>query len=281
MTITAQQLLAAAPRAHSEIVAGIVDRADAVFAKYGVVTPNRVLGFLSTALEESGGFTALMENLNYSAERACQIFPGKFPTVESAAPYAFQPEKFADRVYGGRMGNVGPDDGWRFRGQGLIQITGHDNFAMLARLTGLPLLDTPSMVTSADHMLECSVALFVQYPEILAYCDEGDWQAVWALVGSGRANGPVINLGNHQQALAALQRAGIGYSEGPATSSGYAVGTVKWAQYELTKAGFDTYGVDGWWGPNSRKALNDFETSKGLPVDNGILSAETIKALTE
>ena len=280
MTITAAQILAAAPRAHPEIVAGIVDHADAVFTKYGLITSNRVLGFLSTALEESGGFTALTECLCYSAERAHEVFPRKFPTAESAAPYALQPEKFANFVYGGRMGNVGPDDGWRFRGQGLIQITGHDNFASLAKKTGLPLLDTPAMVTSSDNMLECSVALFVEYPDILSYCDDGDWHAVWALVGSGRANGPIINLANHDAALAALLRAGIG-AIGPATSSGYAIGTSGWAQERLTAAGFDPQGVDGSWGGASRKALREFEAAKGLTVDAGILGPETIGALAK
>jgi len=280
MTITAAQILAAAPRAHPEIVAGIVDHADAVFTKYGLITSNRVLGFLSTALEESGGFTALTECLCYSAERAHEVFPRKFPTAESAAPYALQPEKFANFVYGGRMGNVGPDDGWRFRGQGLIQITGHDNFASLAKKTGLPLLDTPAMVTASDHMLECSVALFVEYPDILSYCDDGDWHAVWALVGSGRANGPIINLANHDAALAALLRAGIG-AIGPATSSGYAIGTSGWAQERLLAAGFDPQGVDGSWGGASRKALREFEAAKGLTVDAGILGPETIAALSK
>jgi predicted chitinase len=251
-----------------------------VFTKYGLITSNRVLGFLSTALEESGGFTALTECLCYSAERAHEVFPRKFPTAESAAPYALQPEKFANFVYGGRMGNVGPDDGWRFRGQGLIQITGHDNFASLAKKTGLPLLDTPAMVTASDHMLECSVALFVEYPDILSYCDDGDWHAVWALVGSGRANGPIINLANHDAALAALLRAGIG-AIGPATSSGYAIGTSGWAQERLLAAGFDPQGVDGSWGGASRKALREFEAAKGLTVDAGILGPETIGALAK
>jgi putative chitinase len=277
MTLTTQQILAAAPNAHPDIVVGIVAHWDEVSTKWGLTTGNRALGFLSTAYEESGGFTVLSENLNYSATRACQIFPSKFPTTASAAPYAYQPEKFADRVYGGRMGNTGPDDGWRYRGQGLIQITGHDNFAMLEKLTGLPLLQTPSMATSDDHLLECSVALFARYPGILTYCDEGDWNAVWALVGSGRPNGPVINLANHQAALAALQRAGIG-AEVP-HESGWGVGSAGWAQSQLVEAGFDPKGVDGVWGRASMAALREFEIAKNLTVDEGLLGPETISAL--
>jgi putative chitinase len=205
--LTTQQLLAAAPHARPDIVEAIVSQAPVVFAKYNLSNRNRVVGFLSTAIEESGGLTVLSENLNYSASRARVVFPAIFPTVEAAAPYAFQPEKFANRVYGGRMGNAGPDDGWRYRGQGLIQITGHDNFVYLQRLTGLPVVETPAMATSPEHLLECSVALFAAYPGILTYCDGANWRAVWALVGSGRATGPVINFANHEAALLAVERA--------------------------------------------------------------------------
>lgn len=208
MDITASQILSAAPHVLPHIVAAIVDHAPVVFPKYGITTRNRALGFLSTAYEESGGFTVLTENLSYSAARARAVFPGIFPTVDSAVPYAYQPEKFANKVYDGRMGNaLGSDDGWLFRGQGPIQTTGRNNFTALAKATGLPLLETPAMVTSDDHMLECAVALFLMYPFILTYADEARWSAVWALVGSGRATGPVINFQNHENALLVLEKA--------------------------------------------------------------------------
>ncbi len=205
--ITADQLCKAAPSADPKIVDAIVSRADNVFTKYALTTLARVWGFLSVALEETGDLRVLSEVLNYSAPRAKEIFPQIFPTVESAAPYANNPEAFANKVYGGRMGNVNPGDGWRYRGQGLIQITGHDNFALLESLTKLPLLANPEMVTSPDHMLECAVALFARYEGILDCADNGNWRAVWAFVGSGRATGEVINLSNHEAALARVQAA--------------------------------------------------------------------------
>jgi putative chitinase len=208
MIIQPEQIAAAAPHAPAHIVTAIAANASAVFAKYAITTRNRQLGFLSTCSEESGGFTTLVEDDNYSAARAHQIFPSIFPTVAAAEPYAFQPEKFANKVYDGRMGNApGSDDGWRYRGQGLIQTTGRSNFTALAKATGLPLVETPAMVTSDDHLLECAVALFVMFPGILTYCDEANWRAVWAMVGSGRASGPVVNFANHEAALAALQKA--------------------------------------------------------------------------
>jgi putative chitinase len=205
--IIADQLRKAAPSGNSKIVDAIASHADDVFTKYKLITLARVWGFLSVALEETGGLKVLSENLNYSAARAHQIFPRLFPTVQSAAPYANNPEAFANKVYGGRMGNVNPGDGWRYRGQGLIQITGHDNFVLLEHLTKLPLLANPEMVTSPEHMLECSAALFAHYAGIYDYADRGNWHAVWALVGSGRATGVVINLSNHEAALAKAQAA--------------------------------------------------------------------------
>ena len=206
ITVTADQLRRAAPAGDPNIIAAIAATSGAVFAKYALSNRNRALGFLSTCLEESG-FKTLSENLMYSAERAHQVFPREFPTIDSAYPYAYRPQEFADKVYGGRMGNIGANSGWLYRGQGLDQITGEDNFKLIARLTGLDLVNHPELVTSPEHMLECAAALFAQYPGIMAYCDAGAFSHVWALVGTGRANGGVINLSNHEAALAALEGA--------------------------------------------------------------------------
>jgi putative chitinase len=205
MLVTAEQLRRAAPNGDLGIINAIAAASNVVFQKYSLFSRNRILGFLSTCLEESQ-FKTLSENLNYSAERAHEVFPREFPTVASAEPYAHNPQAFANKVYGGRLGNIGPNAGWLYRGQGLDQITGEDNFRLLARLTGLDLIAHPEIVTSPEHMLECAAALFCQYPGILAYCDASAWNHVWALVGAGRASAPVINLGNHQAALAALEK---------------------------------------------------------------------------
>lgn len=204
--VTAAQLHAAAPQGDPRIIAAIAAASASVFGKYGINNRNRVWGFLSTIIEESN-LKTLSENLNYSAERAHQVFPHEFPTVESAKPFAHNPQAFANKVYGGRMGNIEPNAGWLYRGQGLDQITGENNFQLLSRLTGLNLVSHPELVTSPRHMLECAVALFTQYPGILAYCDRGAFLHVWALVGTGRSNGSVINLVNHKAALVAVQKA--------------------------------------------------------------------------
>jgi putative chitinase len=84
---------------------------------------------LAEVYHETGGqMQPVEENLNYSAKRLTQVWPGRFPTIDSAKPYANNPQRLANKVYGGRMGNTGPNDGWLFRGRGLPQITGRDNY---------------------------------------------------------------------------------------------------------------------------------------------------------
>ncbi|MCK3780472.1 chitinase [Ensifer sesbaniae] len=96
----------------------------------GKVIDNRYLAYmLATVFHETGGtMQPVTENLNYSAERLTQVWPSRFPTIASAKPFARNPRKLANKVYGGRMGNTGPDDGWLYRGRGLPQITGKENY---------------------------------------------------------------------------------------------------------------------------------------------------------
>jgi putative chitinase len=112
-----------------------VDSMNNVFPKYEINTPNRIAAFLAQCGYESGGWNVFEENLNYSAERLMVIFIKYFPTKELANDYARQPQKIANRVYGGRLGN-GPEesgDGWLYRGRGPIQLTGKNNYREFAK----------------------------------------------------------------------------------------------------------------------------------------------------
>ena len=93
-------------------------------------TPFRHLAaILAEAYHETGGrMQPVEENLNYSARRMMQVWPRRFPTIASTEPYAGKPQALANKVYGGRLGNVSPGDGWRYRGRGLAQITGRVNY---------------------------------------------------------------------------------------------------------------------------------------------------------
>lgn len=119
--------------------------------------PQDLPSFLGQVLHESGMLERTEENLNYSAARIAQVWPRRFASVQDAQPYAHRPQALANKVYGGRLGNTAPDDGWRYRGRGLIQITGKNNYALLEHLSGLPLLREPDLLCQPDAALRASV----------------------------------------------------------------------------------------------------------------------------
>lgn len=106
---------------------------DAAIGTYHLNSLLRQAHFLAQIAHESGGFTHLVENLNYSAVRLQQIFPKYFPSVNIAAAYEHKPEMIANRVYANRMGNGSEEsgDGWKYKGRGLIQLTGKENYKRL------------------------------------------------------------------------------------------------------------------------------------------------------
>ena len=107
---------------------------NAILPEYGINTPERVAAFVAQCAHESGNFRFLTENLNYKAESLVKVFPKYFKTLDEARAYERQPEKIANKIYANRMGNSdeASGDGWRYRGRGLIQLTGHDNYAFFA-----------------------------------------------------------------------------------------------------------------------------------------------------
>ena len=117
-----------------------------VFVKYDLDTPKRQAAFIGQCAVESANFTRLQENLNYSAQRLTQVWPSRFPNISMAEPYANNPEKLADFVYAGRMGNLQDGDGWKFHGRGLIQLTGRENYANCGSGIGVDLIDNPDLL---------------------------------------------------------------------------------------------------------------------------------------
>lgn len=120
------------------------------FAAAGITTPLRLAHYLAQSSVETLGFTRLVENLNYTAERIRQVWPSRFASVAAAAPYARNPQALANKVYGGRFGNTQPGDGWKFRGRGTKMTTFHDNYADLQNATGMNVLDDPDQLADPD-----------------------------------------------------------------------------------------------------------------------------------
>lgn len=109
--------------------------------RFQIDTPARAAMFLAQISHESLHLTRTEENLSYSAKRLMAVWPSRFPTLESTEPYARNPQALANKVYGGRMGNVHPNDGWLYRGRGLKMLTGADNYKAAEDGLGMPFTD--------------------------------------------------------------------------------------------------------------------------------------------
>lgn len=118
-----------------------------------VTTPAHVAEFLAHTGHESAHLNMMRENLNYSARGLRAVWPTRFPTAEVAASYARRPEQIANRVYANRLGNGSEEsgDGWRYRGRGLIQITGKANYAAAGQELGLKLVERPALLEDPVH----------------------------------------------------------------------------------------------------------------------------------
>ena len=117
---------------------------------HGIHTPEQQAVFLAQVAVESDHLRRTAENLNYSAERIVQVWPSRFPDIESAEPYAHNPEALADRVYGDRMGNRGiAGAGYRFRGRGLIQVTGRDGYRAIGYENNPEALELPEVAADS------------------------------------------------------------------------------------------------------------------------------------
>jgi putative chitinase len=162
-------------------------------AKFELNTPLRLAHFLAQAGHESGGFKAVNENLNYGAKGLLGIFKKYFPTPEKAALYERKPEKIANLVYGGRMGN-GPEasgEGWKFRGRGYIQLTGKDNYKAFDAVVAESIVDNPDLVATKYPLL--SAAWFFHKNGLHKIADGGATDAVVTSV-TKRVNGGTIGL---------------------------------------------------------------------------------------
>lgn len=187
-----------APHAH-EAYRAMLANPEPTLKRFGIDTNLRLLHFLAQTLHETGGFTILIENLNYSAERLCVVWPTRFPTIEKAKPFAYNPRALANFIYGGRMGNLGLNDGWWFRGRGLLQITGRHNYQRVSNETGKNFLLNPDLVLHPDYGL-MAAACFWQLAGGNEAADADDLVRVTKVV-----NGGTIGLADREAWLVKAQ----------------------------------------------------------------------------
>ncbi len=248
------------------------------FDKYDINTVNRAAGFLAQCGHESNGFTVLKENLNYSADGLNKIFHKYFPTVESATPYARNPQKIANKVYGGRMGN-GPEssgEGFKFCGRGAIQLTGKDNYSKFAASVGMTIDEAVADLETLDGAIE-SACWFWKTNGLNAICDANDIVKM-----TKKINGGTIGLedrtAHYNKAKQVLGNGSVAETrEAPEVEYvtvrvGSNNDTVKAVQKALGQT------ADGKFGPGTERAVKAWQTAHGLTAD-GVVGPNTIKKM--
>lgn len=173
MDITAEKLVAAG-LASEEVAAKVAAALDEACKRFGIDTAPRVAGFLAQCAHESCKFTATEENLRYSATALQKTWPKRFDAATAAA-YAKQAQRIANRAYASRMGNgnEASGDGWKFRGRGFIQLTGHDNYKALGVALGEDVLGHADKVAE-PRLAALSAAWFWSRNGLNAIADKLD-----------------------------------------------------------------------------------------------------------
>ena len=197
MPITAQQLLQILPNAGP--VAGVfVPVLNTAMGRYQIVGAKRIAAFIAQVGHESSHLTRLVENLSYSADALRRNWPSRF-SVELASAVARKPEQIANIAYGNRMGNSAPGDGWKYRGRGLIQITGKNNYRACGEALGLDLISQPELLEKRQHAC-MSAAWYWATTGLNTQADAGKFDAITQRINGGQ-NGAADRQALHGRAL--------------------------------------------------------------------------------
>lgn len=181
--ITPELLRECLPQASPQSCEAFAEPLAAVCEEFEINTPQRIAAFLAQVGHESGNLKFVKENLNYSAQGLRKVFPKYFPNDDVAMQYQRNPEAIANRVYANRMGN-GPEDsgdGWRYRGRGLIQLTGHDNYMRCMNDLGV---DDPGYFETPEGAAR-SAGWFWASRNLNAVADTGDIKKMTKLINGG------------------------------------------------------------------------------------------------
>jgi putative chitinase len=191
MNLTIEQLKQLLPK--NPYVAQWHRALEQLLPDYGIDTPQRIAAFIAQCAHESGGFTALKENLNYKAVTLRKIFPKYFPDEDTAQHYANLPNKqqaIANKVYANRMGNGDENsgDGYRYCGRGLIQLTGKDNYTWFAASLSIPVEEASQYLETFEGAAQ-SACWFWETNKLNQWADAGDIVTL-----TKRINGGTIGL---------------------------------------------------------------------------------------
>ena len=171
----------------------VLDEMPTTITKFNINTPLRLCHFLAQCSHESGNFSLVKENMNYSAKGLLGVFKKYFPNEALAKQYERQPQKIGNRVYANRMGNgdEASGEGFKFHGRGYIQLTGKDNYKAFSDFIGEDCVTNPDLVATKYPLT--SAGFFFDKNKLWTICDKGDGVDVITMV-SKRVNGGTIGL---------------------------------------------------------------------------------------
>lgn len=201
LPLTVQQLQKLFPSTKVDVLTSYVDPLSFFMGEEKIDTKLRICAFLAQVGHESAGLAITKENLNYGAQGLMNTFKKYFPTMDLALQYERQPEKIANRVYADRMGN-GPEssgDGWKYRGRGLIQLTGKENYTNFATERGLAFSEVISYLETPDGASESAV-WFWKKNNLNQYADISDMLTITKRINGG-TNGLDHRMSLYKQAL--------------------------------------------------------------------------------
>lgn len=258
-----------------------------ILPKYGINTPRRVAHFISQCAHESNNFRSLEENLNYSAESLGKVFGRYFGAApkRNAADYARNPEKIANYVYQdefrsaqGRMGNVNPGDGWLFRGRGLKQLTGRNNYTAFGKSVGMTAEQAAVYVATEKGAIE-SAAWFWDTNKLNTIADTDN-----VVLMTKRINGGDIGLADRQQRYTRAMQVLNGAAPVAAPAAAPAANLTETVRVgskgETVRAVQAKLGLtaDGNFGPGTERAVREWQTKNGLTAD-GIVGPKSLARL--
>jgi len=193
--VTLDLLKQICPKTKSTVLAKYVEPLNIIGEKFDLFdNPKRMAAFLAQVAHESGGLNVIQENLNYSAKGLTVTFKKYFPTLASTNGYARNPQKIANKVYANRMGNgsEASGDGYKFRGRGLIQLTGKNNYTLFAKSINKTVDETIAYLGTPEGAV-ASAIWFWDANKLNIYADKGDFVGL-----TRRINGGTIGLADRK-----------------------------------------------------------------------------------
>jgi len=184
--VTAALLRAVMPKLSIERANAFTGPLNLYFKQYQINNIRRISAFLGQVALESSEFHQLEENLNYTKpERLHAVFPKIFKTVDAAKEYTKNPEKLANHIYANKIGNgdAASGDGWKYRGRGLIQLTGRENYSAFMKATGVDVLNQPDLLMQPEYAVY-SAAWFWNLKELNYRADTENYRELTRSVNS-------------------------------------------------------------------------------------------------